>query len=502
MSPTEVTLTAPNGHSWKQPLGLFVNNEFVESQDAKTLAVVNPATEEDIANVSLAGEKDLDAAAQAAAQAFADPTWRDLCGTDRGKLMSRLATLMEENAETLAAIEALNTGKPYSAALEGDVEDAVKIVRYYAGYADKSFGQTIDVGADKLAYTIKEPVGVCGLIVPWNFPLNMAVTKLAPALCCGNTIVLKPSEITPLSVLFLASLIKEAGFPPGVVNVVNGLGTVVGAGMATHERISKISFTGSTRIGKELMKLVSGNMKQLTLETGGKSPLIVFDDANLDLAAQWAHLGFTYNQGELCTATTRLLVQDSVYDRFLETLTATTKKYAVGQPFDEETYLGPLVGKAHYDRVLEYMAIGKEEGARDILDGGAKTEAFPKGYFVAPALFVDVKPTMRIYREEIFGPCAVVVRFKDEEEAIRLANDSIYGLGSALFTENVGRAHKVARKIEAGMVWVNSSQDSDFRVPFGGVKQSGVGRELGEAGLAAYYNIKAVHVNIGSVPPM
>ncbi|KAK6819470.1 aldehyde dehydrogenase-like protein [Apiospora arundinis] len=465
---------------------MFINNEFTESRDAKTLAVVNPAS---ASQTSTRRPK---------RRPKRSPIRHgETCAGPRGKLMSRLATLMEENAETLAAIEALNTGKPYSAALEGDVEDAVKIVRYYAGYADKSFGQTIDVDADKLAYTMKEPVGVCGLIVPWNFPLNMTITKLAPALCCGNTVVLKPSEITPLSVLFLASLVKEAGFPPGVVNVVNGLGTVVGAGMATHEQISKISFTGSTRVGQELMKLVSGNMKQLTLETGGKSPLIVFDDANLDLAAQWAHLGFTYNQGELCTATTRLLVQDSVYDRFLEALTATTQN-----PSTRRRTWAPLVGKAHYDRVLEYMAIGKEEGARDILDGGAKTEAFPKGYFVAPALFVDVKPTMRIYREEIFGPCAVVVRFKDEEEAIRLANDSIYGLGSALFTGNVGRAHKVARKIEAGMVWVNSSQDSDFRVPFGGVKQSSVGRELGEAGLAAYYNIKAVHVNIGSVPPM
>lgn len=408
---------------------------------------------------------------------------------------------MEENAETLATIESVNAGKPYSAALEGDVDDAIKIVRYYAGYADKFFGQTIDAGPDKFAYTIKEPLGVCGLIVPWNFPLNMAITKIAPALCCGNTVILKPSEVTPLSVLFLGTLIKEAGFPPGVVNIVNGLGHVVGAALATHQLVSKISFTGSTRVGKELMKLASSNMKQLTLETGGKSPLVVFEDANIDLAAQWAHAGFTFNQGELCTATARILVHDIVYSRFLEALSDITKKNPAGQPFDEETYLGPLVSKAHYDRVLEYIAIGKEEGAKDILNGGSHRD-FDKGFFVSPSIFVDVTPSMRIYREEIFGPCAVVLRFKSEEEAVEMANDSIYGLGSAIFTENISRGHRVARKIEAGMVWINSSNDSDLRVPFGGVKQSGVGRELGEAGLEAYYNIKAVHVNVGAVPPL
>lgn len=459
------------------------------------------STEDDIAAVALASEKDLDKAVKAASDAFSNPDWSDLSGTERGQLMFRLADLMQENAESLAAAEALNTGKAYSIAIGADVLNAIKIVRYYAGYADKFFGQVIDTGVNKLAYTVKEPIGVCGLIVPWNFPLNMAITKLAPALCCGNTIILKPSEVTPLSVFYLATLIKKAGFPPGVVNIINGLGPVVGAAMATHDQISKISFTGSTRVGKELLTLSSSNMKQLTLETGGKSPLIVFEDANIELAAQWAHLGFTFNQGELCTATTRLLVQDSVYDRFLDALKATTAIYPMGQPFEANTFMGPLVSKAHYDRVLDYIKIGKEEGAKEVLGGGAQTD-FGKGFFVSPTIFVDVEPSMRIYREEIFGPCAVVVRFKDEEEALELANDSIYGLGAALFTENLSKAHKIARKIEAGMVWVNSSNDSDFRVPFGGVKQSGIGRELGEAGLEAYYNVKAIHVNIGNVPPM
>jgi aldehyde dehydrogenase (NAD+) len=296
-------------------------------------------------------------------------------------------------------------------------------------------------------------------------------------------------------------LIKEAGFPPGVVNIINGLGPAVGAAMATHKQISKISFTGSTRVGKELMKLGSTEMKKLTLETSGKSPLIVFEDSNLDLAAQWAHLGFTFNQGELCKATTRILVQNTIFDRFLDALKAVTLKYPMGQPFEEETYLGPLVSKAHFDRVQEYINIGKEDGAKDILESCMQT-VFKKGFFVSPSIFVDVKPSMRIYREEIFSPCAVVVPFKDEDGAVKLANDSMYGLGSALFTEHISKAHNVARSIEAGMVWVNSSNDSDFRVPFGDVKQSGIGRELGEAGLEAYYNVKAIHVNIGNVPPM
>ncbi|KAF5685705.1 aldehyde dehydrogenase [Fusarium denticulatum] len=271
--------------------------------------------------------------------------------------------------------------------------------------------------------------------------------------------------------------------------------------MVTHKQISKISFIGSTRVGKELMKLGSIHLKKLTLETGGKSPLIVFEDSNLDLAAQWAHLGFTFNQGELCTATTRILVQDTMFDRFLDTLKSITLKYPVGQPFEEKTYLGPLVSKAHFHRVREYVSLGNEEGAKDILDG-CKPSGSKKGYFVSPSIFVDVKPSMRIYGEEIFGPCAVVLQFKDEDEAVRLANDSMYGLGSAPFTENISKAHNIARRIEAGMVWLNSSNDSDFRVPFGGVKQSGIGRELSEAGLEAYYNTKTIHVNIGNILPM
>ncbi|WYZ43387.1 hypothetical protein EsH8_VI_001086 [Colletotrichum jinshuiense] len=500
MSPLEVKLTAPNGITWNQPVGLFINGKFVESSDGQTLATVNPASEDEIAPVFIASHNDVDSAAKAAFAAFSNPAWADLSGTDRGMLLNKLASLMEENANVLATIESLNTGKAYSIALEGDIEDAIKIVRYYAGFADKIHGQTIDAGRDKFAYTAKVPVGVCGLIVPWNFPLNMAITKLAPALCCGNTVLLKPSEITPLSVLYLATLVNQAGFPPGVVNIVNGLGTVAGAAIATHPQVSKVSFTGSTQIGKEIMRMASTNMKQVTLETGGKSPLIVFSDANLELAAQWAHLGFTFNQGELCTATTRIFVHDDIYDGFLKELKGVIGKHRIGDPFDEDTYLGPLIGRAHYDRVLNYIAVGKEEGARDIIDMGTLKD-FEKGFYVRPSVFVDVKPTMRIYREEIFGPCAVVLRFKNDDEAIQMANDSIYGLGSAIFTENINKAHKVAQRIEAGMVWINSSNDSDFRVPFGGVKQSGVGRELGEAGLEAYYNIKAVHVNVGAALP-
>ncbi|EWG37086.1 hypothetical protein FVEG_00853 [Fusarium verticillioides 7600] len=443
-----------------------------------------PYTEEEVAQVAFASEKDLGEAAEAAVDAFSHPDWRRLSGTDRGEFMFRLADLMEEHCTSLASAESLNTGKAYSIALEGYVEDTIEIVCYYAGHADKAFGQVIDTGADKLAYTLKELIGICGLVVPWNFPLNMAITKPAPALCCGNTVILKPSEVTPLSVLYLAVLVKEAGFLPGVVNIIKGLDPVVGAAMVTHKQTSKISFTGSTRVGKELMKLGSIHLKNLTLETGGKSPLIVFEDSSLDLAAQWAHLGLTFNQGELCTATTRILVRDTIFDRFLNTLKSITLKYPVGQPFEEKTYLGPLSARI--------ASLGKGDGAKDILDGRMPSE-FKKGSFVSPSIFVDVKPSMRIYQEEIFGPCAVVLQFKDEDEATRLANDSMCGLGSALSTENISKAHNVARRIEAGMTSEFLSAESN--------KVAQVENSARQA-WGVYYNTKAIHVNIGNILPM
>jgi aldehyde dehydrogenase (NAD+) len=333
-----------------------------------------------------------------------------------------------------------------------------------------------------------------------SYPLAMAAWKLGPALACGNTVILKSAEQTPLSILVFANLVKEAGFPPGVINILNGHGRIAGAAMAQHPGIDKIAFTGSTNTGKEIMKMASATMKNITLETGGKSPLLVFDDADLDQAVKWSHIGIMSNMGQICTATSRILVQEGIYDKFIEgfkkQITETSK---VGDPFKDETFQVPQVTKAQYERVLGYIEAGKSEGATLAMGGEAyKNVGEGKGFFVSPTVFTNVKDDMRIFREEVFGPFVVVVSFKDEDEALALANNTTYGLGSAVFTQDIVKAHRVARKIEAGMVWINSSQDSDFRIPFGGVKQSGIGRELGEAGLEAYTNKKAVHVNMGS----
>lgn len=374
------------------------------------------------------------------------------------------------------------------------------MIRYYSGWADKTFGQTINTTPEKFAYTLRQPVGVVGQIIPWNYPLAMATWKLGPALACGNTVVIKAAEQTPLSILILGELIKEAGFPPGVVNVINGLGRVAGAALVQHPLVDKVAFTGSTATASQIMTMAAKTLKNITLESGGKSPLLVFGDADMDQAVKWSHFGIMSNQGQICTATSRILVEDSVYDdfvrRFIETLKATSK---VGNQWDKNTYQGPQVSKVQYERVLEYINIGKQEGAK-IATGGqpAQVSAGGKGYFIEPTVFVDVKPTMRVYQEEIFGPVVAIGRFSDEQQAIDLANDTTYGLGAAVFTKDLERAHRVAAEIEAGMVWVNSSQDCDPRVPFGGVKQSGIGRELGEAGLEAYSQVKAVHINMGS----
>lgn len=328
----------------------------------------------------------------------------------------------------------------------------------------------------------------------------MAAWKLGPALAAGNCIVLKPAEQTPLSILYFANLVKEAGFPPGVINILNGQGKITGAAMAQHPGIDKIAFTGSTTTGKEIMKMASATMKNITLETGGKSPLLVFDDADLDQAVEWSHVGIMSNMGQICTSTSRILVQEGIYDKFIEAFKSHIKSTSiVGDPYKDDTFQGPQVTKQQYDRVLSYIETGKSEGATLAMGGQAdKNVAGGKGFFISPTVFTDVKPNMRIFREEVFGPFAVISTFKTEEEALERANDTMYGLGSAVFTQDIVKAHRVARKIEAGMVWINSSQDSHWSIPFGGVKQSGIGRELGEAGLAAYTNQKAVHVNMGT----
>lgn len=389
-------------------------------------------------------------------------------------------------------------GKPYKDALEGDLPEAIGTIRYYAGWADKIFGQTISTTSEKFAYTIRQPIGVVGQIIPWNYPLSMACWKLGPALACGNTVVLKAAEQTPLSVLVLGQLIKEAGFPTGVVNLINGYGSEAGVALVEHPQVDKIAFTGSTSTARQIMTLAAKTLKNITLETGGKSPLLVFDDADLDQAVKWSHFGIMSNKGEICTATSRILVHKPVYASFVEAFQQRVASTSVlGNPFDEATYQGPQVTKQQQERVKSFIDSAVSEGAT-LMAGGQKDLPGDKGYFVRPTVLTNVTDSMTVFREEVFGPVVVISSFDTEEEAVARANSTAYGLGAAVFTKDLEKAHRVAGDIEAGMVWVNSSQDCDPRIPFGGVKQSGIGRELGEAGLEAYTQIKAVHINMGN----
>ncbi|KAI0021022.1 aldehyde dehydrogenase [Xylariomycetidae sp. FL0641] len=496
MADLKVDLSAPNGKKFTLPTGLFINNKFVKSAAGGKVTSINPTDEQEICSVEAAGTEDIDKAVEAARAALLHESWAEISGTERGRLMFRLADLVEQEKELLATIETWDNGKPFGDAL-GDMQEVMDCLRYYGGWADKIHGQTIPTTPQKLVYTLKQPIGVCAQIIPWNYPLGMAAWKLGPALACGNTVVLKPAEQTPLSILYFATLVQKAGFPAGVVNITNGHGREAGQALASHAGVDKVAFTGSTATGKQIMKTASGTMKNITLETGGKSPLLVFDDADLDQAARWAHLGIMSNMGQICTATSRILVQAGVYDdfaqRFREAIRTTSK---VGDPFAADTFQGPQVTRAQYERILAFVESGQAEGAT-LATGGRPCPVDGKGFFVEPTLFTDVRADMRIYREEVFGPFAVLVRFADEAEAVRMANDSPYGLGAAVFSGSLERAHRVAAKVQSGTVWINSSQDSDIRVPFGGFKQSGIGRELGEAGLEAYTQIKSIHVNMG-----
>ncbi|KAM5361354.1 hypothetical protein ACJA88_014496 [Fusarium oxysporum] len=497
MAALKIDLQAPNGVKYTQPTGLFINNEFVPSSGGKKLTSIDPATENEIATVEAADEKDVDTAVKAAKTAFKN--WRKVECSERGRLMAKLADLIEAKREVFATIDAWDNGKTYAEAIDGDLVEAVGVIRYFAGWADKIFGQTISTTSQKFAYTLRQPIGVVAQVIPWNYPLCMATWKLGPALACGNTVVIKAAEQTPLSILLLGQLIKEAGFPAGVVNILNGPGGETGSSLVSHPLVDKVAFTGSTATGAKIMRTASEMLKNVTLETGGKSPLLVFDDADMEQAVNWSHFGIMSNQGQICTATSRLLVQESIYDDFVQKFVQRVKNTSVvGNQWDKGVYQGPQVSKAQYDRVLDYIDIGVTEGANLALGGEPSKAGKGKGFFIEPTVFTDVKPSARIYREEIFGPVVVITKFKTEEEAVDLANDTTYGLGSAVFTTDLERAHRVSGNIEAGMVWVNSSQDCDPRVPFGGVKQSGIGRELGEAGLEAYSQIKAVHINMGN----
>ncbi|KAF3183795.1 hypothetical protein TWF788_005523 [Orbilia oligospora] len=475
-------IKAPNGVVYQQPLGLFVGGEWIKSKAGNKIATINPSTEEEICQVYAAEEDDVDIAVAAARKAFKDPSWSDIETSERGRLLHKLADLVERDAKIIATIETMDNGKPYKTAFDEDVAGCIEVFRHYAGWADKIYGRTIDTSPKKLAYTRHEPIGVCA--------------QLGPALATGNVVVMKTAEQTPLSVLYLCNLIKEAGFPPGVVNVLSGYGKTAGAALVQHLDVDKIAFTGSTFTGKQIMKMASVNLKNITLETGGKSPNIIFDDAEIDQAIKWTHSGIMSNMGQVCTATSRVYLHEKIYNQFIEEF----KKFmaevnVIGDPFEETTFQGPQVSKAQYDKILGYVETGLSEGA-ELISGGKKHG--DKGYFIQPTIFAGVKDHMAISREEIFGPFVCFSSFKTEEEVIQRANDTTYGLGAAVFTRDIERAHKVAAKLQAGMVWINSSNDSHTGIPFGGVKQSGIGRELGEYGLQAYTQAKAVHVNLGN----
>ncbi|KAI5460618.1 aldehyde dehydrogenase domain-containing protein [Mariannaea sp. PMI_226] len=496
MVPPTVTIKAPNGHSITINTGLFINNEWVEAKNNDKITSINPATEEALAEVSAGSAEDVDKAVKAARDSFNGP-WRNIDGTARGNLLLKLADLIEADHEIISSLECLDSGKTLAKA-KMDIKEAFEIFRYYGGWADKHYGETIDSGKHRFTYTLREPLGVCAGIIPWNYPLIMVALKLAPAIACGNTSVIKPSEFTPLSVLYFAELVIKAGIPAGVVNIVNGYGKTAGVRLSEHPDVNKIGFTGSTATGKLIMKAASFTMKRVSLETGGKSPLIVFDDADIPNALKWTHYGVYANQGQICTSTARIYVHEKIYDEFVKRFLDYTEKHAiVGDPFSQTTWVGPLVSKQQFDRVLSYVKIAKEEGAT-LVNGGGVYPNRPnnKGYFVQPTLFGNATPNMRISKEEIFGPFAVFTKFSSQEDVIALANDTDYGLSAAVFTNDVTRAIRVSEKLEAGMVWINSSNNSDPRLPFGGFKQSGLGREAGYSALDEYTQLKTVYLNL------
>ncbi|KAF7170725.1 hypothetical protein CNMCM6106_005318 [Aspergillus hiratsukae] len=478
--------------TYEQPLGLFINNEFVPGVEGKTFETINPHDEKPIVAVHEATEKDVDIAVEAARKAFKG-AWKNVIPSERGRLLTRLADLLERDVDTIAAIEALDNGKAFHIA-KGDVALSANCIRYYGGWADKIVGQTIDTNPDSLTYTRHEPVGVCGQIIPWNFPLLMWSWKIGPAISTGNTVVLKTAEQTPLSALYVAKLVKEAGFPPGVINIISGFGRVAGAAIAAHMDIDKVAFTGSTLVGRQILQVAAkSNLKKVTLELGGKSPNIVFPDADLDDAIKYVNLGIYFNHGQCCAAGSRVLVHESIYDKFLALFKQRAEENKVGDPFHPGTFQGPQVSEVQFDRIMGYIDEGKKAGAT-VVTGGARHGE--KGYYVQPTIFADVHDDMTIVKEEIFGPVCTVQKFSSEEEAIEIANNTNYGLAAAVHTTNLNTAIRVSNEIRAGTVWINNYNTFLAQMPFGGFKESGLGRELGSYALDNYTQVKTVHVRI------
>jgi len=475
------------------PGQLFIDGQWVPAAAGATFSTINPATEETITEIAEGRAEDIDRAVGAARRAFAGGAWPKLSPAERGRLLWAIGDLIDTQADGLARLESLDSGKTITEASRVDVPMAADCFRYFAGWATKIEGATVPARPGLFNYTLREPLGVVGQIIPWNFPILLAAWKLAPALAAGNTVVLKPAEQTSLTALRLAAFAAEAGLPPGVLNVVTGFGSTAGAALADHPGVDKIAFTGSTPVGQEIMRRASGTLKRLTLELGGKSPNVVFADADLDAATRGAMNGIFFNKGEVCTAGSRLFLEESLHDAFVERLQAQTSKLQQGDPLDPKTRLGPQVSQAQMSRVLSYIERGVAEGAR-LVCGGARVPG--RGYFVRPTIFAEVRADMTIAREEIFGPVLSVIRFKDIDEVVRAANASAYGLAAGVWTRDIKKAHRVARALQAGTVWINTYGLYDSAMPFGGTKMSGFGRELGQCGLHEYTQTKSVWVDL------
>lgn len=472
---------------------LYINGEWVNSLSEKTFETLNPATGEKLADVAEAGPNDIDSAVRAAREAFDHGPWSRMSTSERSHLIYKLADLMEEHKLELAQLETLDNGKPIRETSNADIPLAIEHFRYFAGWATKMVGQTIPVNGNYFNYTRHEAVGVVGQIIPWNFPLLMATWKLGAALATGCTVVLKPAEQTPLSALYLAQLMEEAGFPKGVVNIVPGFGKTAGAPLVDHPLVDKIAFTGSTAVGKYIMRQASDSLKRVTLELGGKSPNIILPDADLTSAVPGSLMGIMFNQGQVCCAGSRLYIQKDMYDNVVADLASLTKTIKQGNGLSKETTMGPLISKAQQDRVKTYIDKGIEEGA-EVLAGG--TIPFDQGYFVAPTIFADVNHSMTIAKEEIFGPVVAAMPFDDIDDLIAKANDTYYGLAAGVWTQDIKKAHYVAHRIKAGTVWVNCYNVFDAASPFGGYKQSGIGREMGSYALENYTEVKSVWINM------
>jgi len=474
---------------------MLIDGKWVAAASGKTFDTLNPATGEVLAHVAEGDQEDIDRAVKAARRAFDDGKWAAMRPAERQRLLLAIADLIERHGKELAQLETLDNGKSLNESQNVDIPAAAETFRYYAGWVTKNYGETIPSDPAFFNFTLREPVGVCGQIIPWNFPLLMAAWKLGPALACGNTVVLKPAEQTPLTALRLGELLQEAGIPDGVVNIVPGFGPTAGGALVHHPQVDKIAFTGSTEVGKEIHRETSSTLKRVSLELGGKSPNIVFSDADVEAAVQGAIMGVFFNQGEVCCAGTRLFVEQKLHDQFADTLAKHAASLKVGDGLDPETRVGPLVSQEQYERVTGYLEIGKKEGAK-ALTGGARAKGLERGYFVAPTVFTGVKNSMRIAQEEIFGPVVSVLPFKDENDAVFQGNNTLYGLAAGVWTRDVSKAHRVARALRAGTVWVNCYNVFDPAAPFGGYKQSGYGRELGRYALDLYTQVKSVWMRI------